>query len=249
VEVTLRTTEEKLRVARRVQQGLLPKSSPEVKGFDIAGRSYPAEVVGGDYFDFIPMLNGQMGIVVADVSGHEIGASILMSQTRAYLRALSLSHDDIVSMVSQVNRFLSRDVQDRWFVTLFYVALDSKNATFQYAAAGHECYLFNSEGNVQTLESTSPPLGVVDDRDVPCGPEMCMPPGSILLLMTDGLIETSNPSGQHLGLERTFAVIKANSHRTANEIVDALYAEAERFRGTIRREDDITVVVAKRNRQ
>jgi len=225
---------------------LLPKSAPEVPGYDLAGRSYPAEVVGGDYFDFIPMDHGRLGIVVADVSGHEIGASILMAQTRAYLRALTLSLQNIGPLISQVNRFLSKDVQDRWFVTLFYIGLNPSQHNFEYVAAGHECYLFNAAGEAAALESTSPPLGVLEDGELACGPEVAIEPGGILLLMTDGIIETPAPSGEHFGLERIFAIVKTNRHRTAREIVDTLHTASEAYRATRRREDDVTVVVLKR---
>jgi hypothetical protein len=247
IEVALRTTEDKLRVARNVQQGLLPKTAPVLDGFDLAGSSFPAEAVGGDYFDFVPMQNGQMGIVVADVSGHEIGASILMAETRAYIRALAQTHTDVGPIMSDLNRFLAEDVQSRWFVSMFLARLDPRAATFVFAACGHEGYLFGSSGNVRTLESTSPPLGVLEDSVIACGPQTTLEPGAILLLVTDGIVETNAPDGQQFGLERVFAVVNRNRERTAREIVDALDKAAANFRWDGPQVDDLTIVVLKRN--
>ncbi|MCA9099489.1 MAG: SpoIIE family protein phosphatase, partial [Planctomycetaceae bacterium] len=117
-EVSLRATEEQFRVAKGVQRDLLPRSSPEIPGFDIAGVSIPAEMVGGDYFDFIPMKDDCLGIVVADVSGHDLGASIFMGQTRAYLRALAQLKNSVPEVMHDLNQFLMEDARDQRFVTI-----------------------------------------------------------------------------------------------------------------------------------
>jgi phosphoserine phosphatase RsbU/P len=189
IELAQRATETKLRVARDVLQGLLPESTPQIAGFDIAAVSTPADIVGGDYFDYVPMSNGCLGIVVADVSGHEIGASVLLSQTRAYLRALAYRHSDIDEIMTQLNRFLVTDVRQRWFVELFLVRIDPTRDSFSYAGAGHEGYLLNASGEVTKLQSTTTPLGVVDQETVSCGPETELGPSDILLVFTDGLVE------------------------------------------------------------
>jgi len=245
-EVQLSLTQEKLSVARRVQQGLLPSTSPDIDGFDLAGASYPADMVGGDYFDFVPMHDQRLGIVVADVSGHEIGASILMAQTRAYLRALATVENDISAMMTQVNTFLSKDVQNRWFVTLFLIQLDTEAGTFEYCAAGHEAHLLNSTGKVRTFESTSPPLGVVDQGRIACGPNVHMRDGDIFLLFTDGIIEAASPSGEHFGQQRVFDTVLAHRERTANEIVQSVYEATARFGNDAPLVDDVTFVVLKK---
>ncbi len=246
IEVAMRTTEEKLAVARRVQQGLLPKQAPHLRGFDLAGRSYQADVVGGDYFDFIPMRNNCLAIVVADVSGHEIGASILMAQTRAYLRALALEHDELSPIVTQVNRFLNEDVQNRWFVTLFAVKLDPGRGSFCYVAAGHECFLISRDGSSRTLESISPPLGVVEDKPINTSPEIELLEGDVLLLVTDGIAETASPQGEHFGIQRLVETVARNRTRPADDIVAAVRDAAKAFRSGAPQQDDLTVVVLKR---
>lgn len=246
MEITLRTTEEKLRVARDVQQGLFPNRAPQIPGYQLAGYSYPADVVGGDYFDYIPMQNDELGVVVADVSGHEVGASILMAQTRAYLRALALKETDLPAIATQLNRFLAEDVQKRWFVTLFLIRLNSKEHTFQYTAAGHESYLYKSNGEIVLLESTSPPLGVMEDGLIECADQQQLEPGDILLLMTDGITEALSPDREQFGLSRVHEIVQEKKDRTALEIVYTLYDEVVQYRQDMPQQDDMTMVVLKR---
>ena len=138
-EAALRATEEKLRIAREIQRGLLPQHAPEIPGFDVAGFSSSAGAVGGDYYDFIEMPAGGWGLVIGDVSGHDLGASILMSQTRAYLRSEASRNSDVGEVVTRLNRFLLRDVRDRRFVSLFFARLDPRRKSLIYAAPGQNC--------------------------------------------------------------------------------------------------------------
>ena len=145
-DVALQVTHEKLRVARNVQQGLLPQCRPRFPGYDIAGHYVPADMVGGDYYDYIRMADGRMGIVVADVSGHEIGASLLMAKTRAYLRALAKSDDDVETILGRLHEFLVDDTQDKWFVTMFFAALDPQTGAMEYAGAAQQAQLSATTG-------------------------------------------------------------------------------------------------------
>ena len=151
-EAELLATQQQLQMARRIQQGLLPQSAPSIEGFDLAGASRPAEAIGGDYFDFIPMRHGKLGVVIADVSGHEIGTALVVAQTHSYLRALANSHDDAGAINTDLNRFLAHDVRDRMFVSVFFAQLDPAAHKFTYAAAGHEAYLLKHSGETHRLE-------------------------------------------------------------------------------------------------
>jgi sigma-B regulation protein RsbU (phosphoserine phosphatase) len=246
-EIAQQATETKLRVARDVLQGLLPETTPQVPGFEFAAASTPADVVGGDYFDYVPMSDGCVGIVVADVSGHEIGASVLLSQTRAYLRALAHRHNDIGEMMTQLNHFLVADVRQRWFVELFLVRLNPARCTFSYAGAGHEGYLLNASGGVTKLQSTTTSLGIVDQESVPCGPETELSPNDILLVFTDGLVEAVAPNGEQFGASRATQFVTAVRDRSTREIVDGLIDAVREFRHSSPQTDDITVAVIKRN--
>ena len=190
-DVALQVTHEKLRVARNVQQGLLPQSPPEIAGYDIAGLYLPADMVGGDYYDYIRMADGRWGIVVADVSGHEIGASLLMAKTRAYLRALAKSDDDLQTILGRLHEFLLEDTQDKWFVTMFFAALDPQTGAMEYAGAAQQAYSFVRDGTVTVLKSTSTPLGVFADHPPLCSSPITLAAGELFVVLTDG---SSRPS-------------------------------------------------------
>ena len=193
------------------------------------------------------MKDDRLGIVVADVSGHEIGASIFMAQTRAYLRALAQTYDRLDEMIAHLNRLIVRDVQSRSFVTLFFVQLDPKAGIFSYSANGHEAHLFESAGKVTTFQSTSPPLGILDDGPISCGPETKIGIGDVLLLVTDGVVEAKSPTGEQSGLQRVFDTVKTNHQQSARQIADAMLRALTTFRDTVPLNDDITLVVLKRH--
>lgn len=244
-EATLRATEEKLRIAREIQRGLLPQSAPQIPGYDIAGFSSSAGAVGGDYFDFLAMSNGRWGLVIADVSGHDLGASILMSQTRAYLRAEASSRDDVSEIATRLNKFLTHDVRDRRFVSLFFARLDPTKHSLIYAAAGQNGHLFRADGTVQTFEVTGPLLGVIDDRQ-PASPELKLERGELVLLFTDGIAEATSPSGEQFGNVRIFEAVRSQATKPAAEIIAGIETEVLQFRGNVPIEDDVTMLIIQR---
>ncbi len=245
-DVALQVTHEKLRVARSVQQGLLPQFPPQLTGFDIAGCYDSADVVGGDYYDYIPMADGRMGIVVADVSGHEIGASLLMAKTRAYLRALAKSNNNLETLLGRLHEFLVVDTQDKWFVTMFFAALNPETSAVEYAGAAQQAHLIRQDGSVVVLRSTSTPLGVFADHPPRCSPVVTMLPGDTLVVLTDGYIEARAPGGDQFGNERMLSIIRENRLRPATEILKTLEHSVRQFCGTTAPADDLTAVVVRR---
>jgi PAS domain S-box-containing protein len=161
-EREIRESQEQFRVAREIQQRLFPKSAPVLEAFDIAGATYPAEATGGDYFDYLPMLNDRWGIIVADVTGHGVGPALLMAETRAYLRILAGRREDVGEILTRANSVLAEDVGSERFVTLFLARLDPRDRALVYASAGHTtAYIMDRAGNVrQTLPRTGVPLGI-----------------------------------------------------------------------------------------
>ncbi len=245
-DVALQVTHEKLRVARSVQQGLLPQFPPELEGYDIAGCYDSADVVGGDYYDYIPMADGRMGIVVADVSGHEIGASLLMAKTRAYLRALAQSDDDLETLLGRLHDFLVIDTHDKWFVTMFFAALNPKTSAMEYAGAAQQAHLIRQDGTVIVLRSTSTPLGVFADHPPRCSPIVTLMPGDLFVALTDGYIEARSLSGEQFGNDRMLSIIRENQGRPAKEILDLLERTVRAFCGTTAPADDLTAVIVRR---
>src|SRR5678815_321118 len=136
-ERELRENQEQFRVAREIQQRLFPKTAPTLAGFDIAGATYPAEATGGDYFDYLPMLNDCTGIVIGDVTGHGVGPALLMAETRAYLRILARNRENPAEILYRTNLVLAEDVGSERYVTLTLLQLDARAKTVSYANAGH----------------------------------------------------------------------------------------------------------------
>jgi hypothetical protein len=243
-EAALRATEEQLRIAREIQRGLLPKDAPSIPGFELAGCSTSAEAVGGDYYDFIEMPDGCWGAVIADVSGHDLGASILMSQTRAYLRSEASRQADVGQIVTRLNQFLMRDVRDRRFVSLFFARLDPVRKSLTYAAPGQNGHLLRANGVTDTLPATGPLLGVVDGPQ-PIGPEIALQPGDILFLFTDGIAEAAAPTGEPFGNDRIFEIVRQQRSRPAAEILVQIERRALAFRQQVPIEDDVTLLLVK----
>jgi serine phosphatase RsbU (regulator of sigma subunit) len=140
-EEALRKSEQRMLIARSIQARWCPLPPPNVAGFDIAGASHPAEETGGDFYDFIPMRDGRIGIVIGDVSGHGFGAALFMAETRAYLRALTSTHDNVGDILTLTNAMVTADTKDDYFVTLFIACIHPTYRSLVYAAAGHEAYL------------------------------------------------------------------------------------------------------------
>ena len=148
--------------ASSVQRALLPSSSPCMPGLDIAGAVYPADCVSGDFFNYLSMGKECLGILVADVSGHGLGAGLLMSQTQVHLRSLTETCVDPGELLSCANRGLSWNKSGH-FVTMFLGRLDAETRSFVYASAGHQGYLLRAKGEVHVFESTGIPLGIEEN--------------------------------------------------------------------------------------
>src|ERR1043166_5969435 len=161
-ERELRENQEQFQVAREIQQRLFPQPAPALDGFDIAGVTYPAEATGGDYFDYLPMMKGHLGVIVADVTGHGIGPALLMAETRAYLRTLAGSREDIGEILTTANRILAEDIGEERYVTLFLGRIDPQTRNFSYASAGHPTgYVLGAGGEIKNLlKRTAVPLGI-----------------------------------------------------------------------------------------
>jgi serine phosphatase RsbU (regulator of sigma subunit) len=239
--------EAELAVAKKIQQGLIPKAPPALAGFEIAGASQCADETGGDYFDFFPLLDSCQGIVIADASGHGLGPALVVTETRAYLRALTLTIADIDRMAALLNRRLAEDVGDDYFVTLILARIDPQTRSLHYISAGHPSgCLLDPLGNVKALlKSTGPPLGVLPDSDFPMAPAITLQPGDIVLFLSDGVIETRAPDDTIFGFQRAIDIVRDHRKDSAAQIVDNLYRAVRDFSHNQPQMDDITAVVIK----
>ena len=207
-EEELREKQEQFRVAREIQQRLFPKSAPELDGFEIAGASFPADAAGGDYFDYLPMLNNQLGVVLGDVSGHGVGPALLMAETRAYLRVLAGRRDNVGEILTRANAILAEDVGSSRFITLFMARLDPATRSIAYVSAGHPpAYIMDSEGKVkQELPRTGLPLGRRPSTEYKESPVIPLNAGDLIILLTDGIEEAASPEEELFGIDRALAV-------------------------------------------
>lgn len=245
-ESWLLTAEEELRTAQRIQRNLYPRKAPSIAGFDIGGAAYPAEATGGDYFDFVSLGDGSLGVALGDVSGHGLGPALLMASVRASLRALALVHGDVSEILAFMNRILIEDTEDDQFVTFFLARLDPQRRSCLYSSAGHLTgYLLDANGQVKLrLDSTGLPLGIVSDTSFPAGAEVHLGDGDFLLLLTDGI--TCAPDGAPFGVERALAIARIFRRDSAIQIVKNLYGAVRAFSQDMPQHDDISAVVIKR---
>lgn len=246
-EDELRGNQEQFRVAREIQQRLFPKAPPEFSPFDVAGASYAAEATGGDYFDYLMMADGCLGVVVGDVAGHGVGPALLMAETRAYLRILARNRSDVGEILSRTNRVLAEDVDLERFVTLMLARLDSRSPSLTYASAGHQSgYVLDAGGSVKAvLKRTGVPLGVQPNVAYAAAPTVPLLPGDTVLLLTDGFEEAISPENTLFGVQRILDLARDHAHDTAGVVVDALYRAVRDFSQGQPQLDDLTVVVVK----
>lgn len=243
----LQQQEIELEIASRVQSRLFPATPPSIQGFDLGCAVFPAEETCGDYFDFLKMPNGAVGIVIADVSGHGVGPALVMAQTRASLRSLARDRSDPGEILAEINDILVSDLGENFFVTMLMATLDTKSGALKYANAGHpEGWVMTDEGVVRAaLDSTGVPLGLFPDRVFECR-DARLDPGEMLVLLTDGVFEAESPEEEEFGPDRTVDVIRSSRRRSAQDVVAALYHATCEFSRKKQQADDITLVVCKR---
>jgi len=244
---TLLANKVEFQLAREIQRKQLPARIPSIEGFDIAGQVSQIEAVGGDYFDYIPGPDGTLFLVVGDVSGHGVAPSVVMSQVRMCLWSLLPHFAAIGDVIDRVNSMLHASIPEGLFVTLELVALDPRTGHIRHANCAHPSgFLLAPSGEiVARLESGGLPLGCFDDCHLTCQEDLRFPPGGTLVLMTDGVLEASSPSGENFGEERVLDIVRVNHHKSASETVDRLYAALNAFCRDAPIRDDVTVLVAK----
>jgi hypothetical protein len=245
LQVVVAQTEEQFRLARQIQQKLFPNGAPRLAGFDIAGVCHAADATGGDYFDFIPMRGGGLGIAVGDVSGHGFGPALLMAEVHAIIRALALAHIDAGEILTLANRIVCEDTADEQFVTVFLGCIDPRERTLVYASAGQQGFILGSCGAMTKLDSTGLPLGVDPSEIITCAPVIHLDDGCFVLLFTDGIFEAKSADGNSFGIERAFDIVRVHRHLPAEGIAQQLCQAVRVFSQNGPQRDDITAVVIK----
>ena len=237
--------EQELRVARLIQHTLLPKSLPELEGHQMAVYYQPAREVGGDFYDFLRLPDGRLGLIVGDVSGKGVPAAIVMAITRTMLRA-AYHLGSPGEILKQVNDNLFPDIPPNMFVTCLAALLDSRTGRLQYANAGHDLPYVRHSAGVSELRATGMPLGLMPDMSYE-EKEITLQPGESILLYSDGLVEAHSPQREMFGFPRMQRYVGAHPEGAA--LIDSLLAELEQFTGEEwEQEDDITLLTLQRLR-
>jgi phosphoserine phosphatase RsbU/P len=244
----LRKTQEQevqLRLAREVQQRFYA-TTISVPGLDIAAAAHPAEETGGDYFDFFTMPDNSVCVAIGDVSGHGFDSALVMALTRAYVRSFAEVVSDVGEILTEVNRMLVADLDGERFVTVLLVRLDSRKGSFAYASGGHvPGFLLNGSGEVDAvMTSISPPLGLFGDLKF-VTTVLPLEPHQLLLLLTDGITETTTPDDAQFGPDRILDYVRTHRQDSACQIAEGICEAARCFARGAHQFDDLTSVVVK----
>jgi serine phosphatase RsbU (regulator of sigma subunit) len=245
--------ESELDTARKIQEKLLPHKMPRFHGFEIAGTSIPSKQVGGDYFDFLDLGEGQLGIAIADVSGKGIPAALLMANLQASLHAQTFETEKVADVTARINDLLVKSTDSNMFVTFFYGLLDRNRSTFTSTNAGHNHpLLLRSDQTMEFLTKGGLVLGFLPDQKYD-QQTTTLQPGDVLVLYTDGITEARTPdeeeAGETLfGEDRLVRVIEENAILSAREIQAAILNAVSEHTKNTPQGDDITLVVIKRRK-
>jgi serine phosphatase RsbU (regulator of sigma subunit) len=243
-EPEMRDLERELELAQGVQRELLPQEVPEIPGLQIAAYSRPAQIVSGDFFDFPRFEDGRAGVVVADVAGHGLSASLHMAGLQSMLRALVPVSHSPGEVLARVHRLYRHNFRFTTFVSVFLMALDSARGELTYVNAGHNPPVLarSTDGGVDWLMPTGPALGLTEEAEYP---ERMVPlrPGDALVLYTDGIPEAFDPAGQQFGQERLEAALRRAAGAPAPQVVHVLREALQDFVGEEPLTDDITLIV------
>ncbi|WP_435010768.1 PP2C family protein-serine/threonine phosphatase [Tundrisphaera lichenicola] len=243
-----RRFERDLDVAKRIQQGLMPRRPPKVAGYDLAGWNLPADETGGDFFDLQALDDGPVALTVADVAGHGIGPALLVAECRAFIRATVTQLQDPARLVERVDLLLSEDLPEDRFITLFFGLLHPLDGRVRYTSAGHGPNLVYraSTGIVEELPPHGCPLGVAPELTRAESTDVPLAPGDILAVFTDGFTEWANPDNVQFGENRVGAALARHRELPANQLINAIYQDLLTHTAGSVQPDDVTAVVVKR---
>jgi serine phosphatase RsbU (regulator of sigma subunit) len=237
--------EQELRVARGIQQALLPRDLPRLNGWEMTAFYKPAREVGGDFYDFLELEDGRLGLVVGDATGKGIPAALVMATTRSMLRAVSQASDSPGEVLRRANDPLVTDIPPNMFVTCLYAILEPENGRLVYANAGHDLPYRRHGGDAEELRARGMPLGLMPGMEYE-EKEIVLGKGESVLFYSDGLVEAHDPRGEMFGFPRLRALVA--EHGEERSLVEFLMEELYSFTGEgWEQEDDITLLTLRRS--
>lgn len=235
--------------AATIQRDLLPVRPPAIEGYDIDGRMIPAQMVGGDYYDYFPLDDGRIGLVIADVSGKGIPAALFMAVCRTLLHASAREHHSPADCLSSMNSALTSANTTLMFATMFYAVLDPASGRLEYSSAGHNLpLLVRREGSVQFVPRTEGMmLGFLDDVEF-TQHAVDLSPGDALILYTDGVTEAMDNCDEQYGERRLESLLRPLPSPSASGILDHILRDVQKHAGLTPQSDDITLMGVVRKR-
>jgi phosphoserine phosphatase RsbU/P len=246
IEEAERAMAKEMEQAAQIQNGLLPSAAPTVEGLDIAGTTVPCRTVGGDYFDYLTFPDGRVGMLVGDVAGKGMPASLLMSSLQARVHVLFEEADDLAHKIGRLNKAVCAKCPENRFITFFMTVVDPATGELVYTNAGHNPPLLVRAGSgFESLPGGGMILGILpmasyhEERSR-------MEPGDVLVLYSDGVTEAADPQGDDFGEQRLGELVASLRDRPSSEIVKAIHDAVTAFTQGAPAADDITVVVARR---
>ena len=246
---TVSTRRQELALAGRIQASLFPTTPPRVSGWEFAAALRPAREASGDFYDFIPLPGGRLGLVIADVADKGLGAALYMALSRTLIRTYAGNHPERPDLaLHAANERILADTQAGHFVTVFYGILEPKSGTLTYCNAGHHPpYLLNAQepGSVDMLRGRGIALGVLEDTGW-AYETVELPPGAALLLFTDGVLDAQNAQEERFGAAQMLAIAQTKPGRSAHNLQENLLAGLQEFVGDMPQFDDITLMTVRR---
>jgi len=237
--------ERELQLGREIQSRLLPPPPVDIRDTMLAAMSLPCYEVGGDYFDFIELPNGHLGIAIGDVSGKGVAAALIMSSVQAALRMAAPIEPDLPRLLTRLNALLFRMARGRKYVTFFFGLLDPATGVLRYVNAGHNPPFVCSGNEITHLESTGRPIGILPESSY-VENVVTIASGATLLLYTDGLNEAANAEEEEFGMERLTALVREACTYAVDEVPRRILDSVTAFENGAPASDDKTLVIMRR---
>jgi sigma-B regulation protein RsbU (phosphoserine phosphatase) len=241
------TMKEQVKLAYQIQKDLLPKAAPDIPGYDIAACTIPAQMVGGDYYDFIDVEHGKWAICLGDVSGKGLPASLLMANLQATLRGQTLINAPVHESVLRSNKLIFQSTDPEKFATLFFGVLDTTTHAMSFCNAGHEIpFVFAGDSDLERLETGGMALGVLEEFPYQ-EDSVRLNEGDLLLVYSDGIPDATNEFDRPFGEKNMISLVRQYRDRPAAAIIDGIVKAVQEHEGKTEQLDDLTLVVVKRD--